>query len=202
MNLQLHHVVSDITGVTGMKIIRAIVGGAARSRTCWRRCAIVRCKASTETIRAALVGNYQPEHVFALTQALALYDFYQARVENATLRSNAPGRADRRQAEPGEPMPKARHRTMQPNAVNFDVRVAAVSTHRRRPDADPRHRPLPGAANGGRVRDRPEPLAHRQALHVVADAWRQAARSAAARCCRRTRARRPIESAPLCGWLR
>ena len=40
----------------------------------------VRCKASVETVRAALVGHYQPEHVFALTQALALYDFYQARV--------------------------------------------------------------------------------------------------------------------------
>ena len=41
----------------------------------------VRCKASVETVRAALVGNYQPEHVFALTQALALYDFYQRCVE-------------------------------------------------------------------------------------------------------------------------
>jgi transposase len=39
------------------------------------------CKSSVETIRAALVGNYQAEHVFALQQALALYDFYQARVD-------------------------------------------------------------------------------------------------------------------------
>ena len=81
MNLQLHHVVSDVTGVTGMKIIRAIVGGE-RDPDVLAPMRDVRCKASAETVRAALVGNYQPEHVFALAQALALYDFYQARVDD------------------------------------------------------------------------------------------------------------------------
>ena len=66
MNLQLHHVVSDVTGVTGMKIIRAIVAGE-RDPTVLAAMRDVRCKASIETIRAALVGNYQPEHVFALS---------------------------------------------------------------------------------------------------------------------------------------
>ena len=80
MNLQLHHVVSDITGVTGLRIVRAIVGGE-RDPQVLATMRDVRCKASIETVRAALVGNYQPEHVFALTQALALYDFYQARVD-------------------------------------------------------------------------------------------------------------------------
>jgi len=42
----------------------------------------VRCRESVETIRAALVGNYQPEHIFALAQALALYDSYQARIND------------------------------------------------------------------------------------------------------------------------
>jgi transposase len=64
MNIQLHHVIATITGVTGLRIIRAIVAGE-------------RDPESVETIRNALVGNYQPEHVFALKQALALYDFYQ-----------------------------------------------------------------------------------------------------------------------------
>ncbi len=71
MNIQLHHVVQDITGVTGMKIIRAIVMGE-RNPDVLAEFRDVRCKASTETIRGALVGNYQPEHVFALTQSLAL----------------------------------------------------------------------------------------------------------------------------------
>jgi transposase len=71
MNIQLHHVVQEITGVTGMKIIRAIVMGE-RNPDVLAEFRDVRCKASTETIRGALVGNYQPEHVFTLTQSLAL----------------------------------------------------------------------------------------------------------------------------------
>ena len=80
MNLQLHHVVQDITGVTGMKIIRAIVTGE-RNPQVLAAYRDVRCKSSIETIQSALVGNYQPEHVFALSQSLASYDFYQARVD-------------------------------------------------------------------------------------------------------------------------
>src|SRR4029079_15528395 len=78
MNLQLHHVVSDVTGVTGLKIIRAILDGQ-RDPKVLADMRDVRCKASKETVRASLVGNYQPEHVFALKQAMTLYDFYQAR---------------------------------------------------------------------------------------------------------------------------
>ncbi len=71
MNVQLHHIVSDITGATGMRIIRDIVAGerdpaalaAHRDR---------RCHASAEDIRAALAGNWREEHVFALGQALGL----------------------------------------------------------------------------------------------------------------------------------
>jgi transposase len=78
MNLQLHHVVADITGMTGMRIIRAIAAGERDPRilASYRD---HRCHASAETIRQALVGNYREEHVFALTQALELYDVYQAK---------------------------------------------------------------------------------------------------------------------------
>ena len=122
MNLQLHHVVSDVTGVTGMKIIRSIVKGE-RDPQVLATMRDVRCKSSTETVRAALVGNYQPEHVFALTQALALYDFYQARVEECDAeieRALAVLNAERE--VPTTPLPEPRHRTKQPNAVNFDTR--------------------------------------------------------------------------------
>jgi hypothetical protein len=65
MNVQLHHVVSDVTGVTGMKIIRAIVAGTrAPGELAQHRDR--RCAASEETIREALTGNYRSEHVFAL----------------------------------------------------------------------------------------------------------------------------------------
>jgi transposase len=122
MNLQLHHVVADVTGVTGMKIIRAIVEGQ-RDPLVLAQMRDPRCKASLETVRAALVGNYQPEHVFALTQALALYDFYQTRVDECDAQIQAVLAAlTAEKPTPSVPLPKARHRTVQPNAVNFDVR--------------------------------------------------------------------------------
>jgi hypothetical protein len=79
MNLQLHHVVSDITGVTGMAIVRAIVAGE-RDPTVLASHRDRRCHASVETVCQALIGNYREEHVFALTQALELYDVYQTKV--------------------------------------------------------------------------------------------------------------------------
>lgn len=59
MNLQLHHVISDITGVTGMKIIRSIVQGQ-QNPVVLAKLRDGRCKATQETIAAALTGNYQP----------------------------------------------------------------------------------------------------------------------------------------------
>ena len=79
MNVQLHHVVSDITGVTGMRIIRAIVAGERTPNTL-AEMRDVRCHASVDKICAALSGNWRDEHIFALCQALALYDFYQTKI--------------------------------------------------------------------------------------------------------------------------
>jgi transposase len=122
MNLQLHHVVSDVTGVTGLKIVRAIVAGE-RDPQVLASMRDVRCKASTETIEAALVGNYQPEHVFALTQALALHDFYQERVAECDARiEQVLAALNVEQTPPEDPLPAPRHRTRQANAVAFDAR--------------------------------------------------------------------------------
>src|SRR5438105_14571282 len=122
MNLQLHHVVADVTGVTGMKIIRAIVNGQ-RDPQLLAQMRDVRCKASMETVRAALVGNYQPEHVFALSQALALYDFYQARVDECDTQIEAVLAAlSAVKACLCAALQMARRRMVQPTAVSFDVR--------------------------------------------------------------------------------
>src|ERR671932_1546839 len=103
MNLQLHHVVADITGASGLGIIRAIVGGE-RDPAVLAALRDYRCKASVETIRQALVGNYREEHVFALAQALELYDVYQAKVAACDARIEAV--LDRLQAErPAPPAP-------------------------------------------------------------------------------------------------
>jgi transposase len=84
--LKLHHVVSDITGVTGMKIIRAILKGE-RGPGALAEFRDVRCKASVETICEALTGNYRAEHVFTLRQAVELYDSTKRRSATATWRS-------------------------------------------------------------------------------------------------------------------
>jgi len=123
MNLQLHHVVTDVSGATGMRIIRAIVGGQ-RDPSVLATMRDRNCKSSVETIRAALVGNYQPEHVFALQQALALYDFYQARVDECDAQiERTLGTLTADKPVPQEPLTKARSRTQQPNALSFDVRT-------------------------------------------------------------------------------
>ncbi|PIL21917.1 hypothetical protein P775_01990 [Puniceibacterium antarcticum] len=72
MNLQLHHVVSDISGATGMRIIRAIVGGE-RDPEILAAFRDVRCKSSMDTIKAALVGNDRDEHGDGLSLVLLPY---------------------------------------------------------------------------------------------------------------------------------
>ena len=79
MNLQLHHVVADITGATGMRIIRAIISGE-RNPSVLASMRDKRCHSSVETIEKALTGHYRAEHLFVLEQAVALYDVYQQKV--------------------------------------------------------------------------------------------------------------------------
>ena len=79
MNLQLPLVISDITGVTGLRILRDIVAGQTDPRTLAQH-RDHRCQASEAEITAALTGHYRPEHVFVLQQNLALFEAYQAAV--------------------------------------------------------------------------------------------------------------------------
>lgn len=79
MNLQLQHVISDIVGDTGMKIIRAILGGE-RDPKVLSKMRDPRCKSSLNIIEQALVGHYRAEHLFSLQQALELYDVYQEKI--------------------------------------------------------------------------------------------------------------------------
>jgi transposase len=123
MNVQLHHVVSDITGATGMHIIRSIVGGN-HDPVSLAKFRDLRCKASEETICKALQGNYRDEHLFALRQALELYDGYQVRVAECDREIESALMALQSSNQPDKPLPKPRHRTRQPNALSFDVRQA------------------------------------------------------------------------------
>jgi transposase len=125
MNLQLHHVVADITGATGLRIIRAILAGECDPKVL-ARLRDYRCHSSAETIEKSLTGSYRAEHLFALEQALALYNVYQdkasacdARIE-AVLKELSTSRG-----RDAGPLPSPRRRLHgKANGPDFDVRAA------------------------------------------------------------------------------
>jgi transposase len=124
MNVQLHPMVSDVTGTTGMGIIRAIVAGE-RDPQVLAKHRDPRCQASAETLREALCGHYRLEHVFALKQAMELYDTYQKQIalcDEQIERTLAALAAD--VEPPSEPLPPARCKKRQHNEPTFDVRGA------------------------------------------------------------------------------
>ena len=121
MNVQLHHVVSDITGMTGMNIILAILGG---ERDPEKLAALRdnRCKESKETIAAALCGNYRPEHLFALRQAVELYQTYTDKIVSCDKEIELALDALNESIDPPEDLPAPRTRGRSRSDPAFDVR--------------------------------------------------------------------------------
>ena len=122
MNLQLNQVVSDITGVTGMAIIRAIVSGE-RDRERLAALKDRRSKRTAAEIAAALEGDYRSEHLFVLKQELQLYDTYQQQIEQCDHQiqqclSQFEGKSD--ELPPLPPRPKGKKPSR--NAPKFDLR--------------------------------------------------------------------------------
>src|SRR5262245_37638153 len=76
MNLQVHRVLSDITGLSGLRIMDAILSGERDPVTLAQLCHS-RVKSSREIVAKSLEGDYRPEHIFALRQSLAGYRYYQ-----------------------------------------------------------------------------------------------------------------------------
>ena len=79
MNLKLHQVISDLSGQTGMRIVRAILQGE-RDRLKLAALKDHRVKSSLERIAKSLEGDYRAEHLFALRQAVELFDYYQKKI--------------------------------------------------------------------------------------------------------------------------
>jgi hypothetical protein len=131
MNLQLQHVVSDITGDTGMRIIRAIIEGE-RSATKLASYRNHRCKESETTIAAALTGNYRPIHVFSLKQAVALYDFYQEQIKECDQEiEKALDALNVDRKAPSEPFPEARRKRKQKKRAGDTYTGEALHAPRR-----------------------------------------------------------------------
>ena len=88
MNVQLHHVLDDITGATGLRILDAILGGERDPQ----RLAELRhhnCKRDVTTIALALQGNWREDHLFALRQALDLFRYFHEKLREVDERLEA-----------------------------------------------------------------------------------------------------------------
>jgi transposase len=85
MNIKLTEVISDITGTTGMKIIRAIIGGEQDPKKL-AGLRDPRCKNDINIIAKALHGTWKAEHIFTLQQAVELFDFYKKQIDDCELK--------------------------------------------------------------------------------------------------------------------
>lgn len=125
MNLKLTEVVADITGLTGMTIIRAILKGERDPKTLtqYRHPG---CARSEEEIAKALEGHYRLEHIFALKQAVELYDFYTQQIQACDEQIEAKYSEFEPQVDIVQnplPPPRQRPRPGKGNTPTFDLRT-------------------------------------------------------------------------------
>jgi transposase len=121
MNIQVHHVVSDLAGVTGMRIVRAIVKGE-RDGEKLAELRDGRCRQPKERIAQALQGTYKREHLFVLEQALEAYDTQQRMLKACDERIEALlAEIAAENPAPSEPCPPPRFGKPTNNQPTFEV---------------------------------------------------------------------------------
>ena len=120
MNVKLQHVISNITGKTGMDIIEAIVSGERDPRKLarFRRPCM---KSDEATIARSLQGHWREEHIFELTQALELYRFYHDKIAECDREIEA--QLERFEDRSNGGSPAGNGRRGQGNAPRFDIRT-------------------------------------------------------------------------------
>jgi transposase len=122
MNLMLHVVVSDISGQTGLMIVRAILKGE-RDPVHLATHRDPRCHASHAEIVAALTGNYRAEHLFALKQNFAAYEFLLQQIAECDTAIEALlTTLAAQQPPPAAPLPAARRKRTSKHTPGFDIR--------------------------------------------------------------------------------
>ena len=120
LNVKLQHVISNITGQTGMAIIEAIVSGA-RDPKRLAQLRDPRIRADEATIAKSLQGHWREERIFELTQALELYRFYHAKIAECDREMEAQLERFEDHSDGGSPAGKGRR--SQGNAPRFDIRA-------------------------------------------------------------------------------
>jgi transposase len=123
MNVQLHVVITDISGVTGLRIVRDIVNGQTDARQLAKH-RDARCHASEAEIAAALTGHYRPEHLFVLKQNVELFDAFQQQIQACDIQVEARLADLARATAPAAPLSSSpSRRRPRPNEPRFDVRT-------------------------------------------------------------------------------
>ena len=123
MNVQLHHVITDIMGVTGQAIVRAIAAGE-RDAQVLASMRDRRIKADAAQIAASLAGNWRDEHLFALKQALALFDAYAVQIAECDTELQRLLGALKAHEPPADGLGMPKRSTPAKNAPRFDARTA------------------------------------------------------------------------------
>lgn len=122
MNVQLRTVLSDITGATGMAILRDIVAGQT-DPTVLARHRDKRCKSSKKQIIDALTGHYRPEQVFVLRQNLEMFDYLQSKIAECDEEIHRLLDELEDHSDPSDtPLPPRRLRGRSANEPSFDIR--------------------------------------------------------------------------------
>ena len=119
MNVKLQHVISDITGKTGMDIIEAIVRGERNPRRL-ARLRDPRIKADEATIARSLRGHWRDEHLFELAQTMELYRVYQGKIAECDqeIEAQLAGFEDRSDGELPAPSGKKGNRRTRPASMS------------------------------------------------------------------------------------
>lgn len=120
MNVQLHKVLSDISGQSGMRIIRSIIEGEHNPHTL-AALAHSSVKQSKAKIASALTGDYHKEHLFSLTQAVEIYDIYQDKLTGCDNMIESHLSDLKSQADPARLKPRSSAKRRK-NQVHFDLR--------------------------------------------------------------------------------
>jgi transposase len=130
MNMQFQHVISDITGLTGLAILDAILAGE-RDPAVLAQLRDPRIQASEETIRKSLEGNWRAEHILALQQRLSLYRSHLALIQECDQEIEKLVAAFAPRVDPDEkPLPedrkkKQRRRKNKSGTAGFNMRIEA-----------------------------------------------------------------------------
>lgn len=125
MNIQLANVISDITGETGLAILRAILAGE-RDPVRLARLKNPHIKASADTIARSLQGNWRDELLFILGQSLWLYECYQTKIAECDLHIESHLQSFAAKADPVQtplPPPKRGRQPHGGNRPDFDLRT-------------------------------------------------------------------------------